>query len=78
MDIYTATEEAYKRGKEAGQAGAMTWVPGKDIPESVERALIQKESGSIHLMEQPYLGRAVRMWSGIAAWCEVKAYKPGD
>lgn len=78
MDIYTAQEEAYKRGKEAGQAGAMVWVPGKDIPDTVERALIQKESGSIHLMEQPYLGRAVRMWSGIAAWCEVKAYKPGD
>ena len=78
VDIYTAQEEAYKRGKEAGQAGAMVWVPGRDIPDTVERALIQKESGSIHLMEQPYLGRAVRMWSGIAAWCEVKAFKPGD
>ena len=78
MDIYTATEQAYKNGKEAGQAGAMTWVPGKEIPDTVERALIQKESGSIHLMEQPYLGRAVRMWTGIVAWCEVKAYRPGD
>jgi hypothetical protein len=78
VDIYTATQQAYKNGKADGQAGAMTWVPGKDIPDTVERALIQKESGSIHLMEQPYLGRAVRMWSGITAWCEVKPFRPGD
>ena len=74
MDIYTATEQAYKNGKADGQAGAMTWIPGSDIPESVRMALIQKESGSVHLMEQPYLGRAVRMWTGIVAWCEVKPF----
>ena len=74
MDIYTATEQAYKHGKADGERGAMVWTPGSDIPDTVKRALIQKESGSIHLMEQPYLERAVRLWTGIVAWCEVKPY----
>lgn len=74
MDQYTATEIAYKNGKADGERGAMVWIPGADVPDGVQMALLRKESGSVHLLEQPYLGRALKQWTGIVAWCEVKPF----
>lgn len=75
MDIYTATEEAYKRGREAGfaegSASGLNWHLGRDVPNTVERALLQKSGGRLYYLEGVYLHLSASAWNDVIAWAEI-------
>ena len=75
MDIYTAQELAYKRGREdgiaEGSASGLHWHLGRDVPDNVERALLQKKGGRVYYLENQYLHLSVQAWSDVIAWAEV-------
>lgn len=70
VDIYTAQEEAYKRGFEAGQN--VRWHKGREVPRNIRRALLQKSGGRVFYLENIYLDRAVEAWNDVIAWAAVE------